>query len=128
MKYDYKQTFTSPDGVPFTHMKVCRTPAGPAIMEMRNGQMQLKQEEIPLTLGDAIGLVTQTKVDSDTNLSAVEIVNIGTAGIAAMKGQSLSGDQVTILKDRIRKVFESNPMLVALMHEALNNGDSDKSK
>jgi hypothetical protein len=132
MILDYKKTFTSPYGVPFNHMKVVRGEDGKMAtvvsLDKEGKTVKVPQtEEAPLTLGDAILTACQNRLEDDKDLSAIDVVNIGTAGIAVMRDQPLSTDQVSMLKGRICKFFDGNPLLVALIHEALeSSGDAPK--
>jgi hypothetical protein len=123
--HDYDLVLITPEGTPFTYEKACRDKHGKIIKEERKdasgaARTSVKTEEADFTLGQAILTVTQNPIPGDETLPPMDIVNLGTSGIAVMRKQAISAEQVEVLKARISKFYSTNPLLVALIHEALD--------
>ena len=124
MKFDYDQTFLTYRGNPYTTLQVVRGKDGKAVFE----DGKVKTEEIILTLREVILTLTENRLEEDNVMSSLEIVNLGSAGIAAMRNQPLSESQISMLKNRVDK-FYPNPLLDALVLEVLDAGEfSDDAK
>lgn len=139
MKLDYDTTFMNADGGRFVHTKLkldakkkpVKNPDYREVDEAGNmihphlRKPQFLTEEVDLTLREVIIITAQTHLEKDSELSPLAIAEIGSAGLAAMRGQQLTETQVEIIQERAAKtVLGENPILYAQIREALE-GESE---
>lgn len=122
-KLDYTTTFLTSEGEIFTQQKVkIDENKKPIIIKDEKGEPVRNQfgetlyavEEVPITIKDII--ITVASIQIDPKATPMELLNIGSAGIAASKNQDLSNEQIQVIKDNIDKVPRyRQPYLYALI-------------
>jgi hypothetical protein len=143
MKLDYGTTFLNSDGGIFLHQKLKMDAKGKPIKNPDYREVNEKGdvihphlrkpqhivEDVELTLKDVIIIAAQAHLEKDSELSPLAIAEVGSAGLAAMRGQQLTVKQAEAIKDRAaRTMLGENPILYAQICEAFEGESAPDPK
>lgn len=90
------------------------------VLTSPEGESYKDEKGKDLTLRQAIVTACSFALPGDENLSMVEKFSIGECAMLAFKGLDLTAEQITKVKERSAKGFQS-PLLVYIMHTALES-------
>ena len=131
MKVNLKQEIINVDGKPFnsagiTVESVMETLSKSPILSTVQNLINLYNESVkPLELGQVLYNCLVTNIDDDKNISLQKKVDIAKLSYKILNTEGefeISSEQITMLKERLPKVFTSN-ILVAIVSELLEGKD-----